>query len=781
LAVLDPPSCSTLSSNSLHTVTASLRSIMVNPNVVFLGDRPVDDEITLGDALDVPEDQGNGDGQPLEKKLPEVTVRPRFDWCDGNDGAQSEDLTRPSMRSQRDQTFDDRMLVWLAQEQRKLGDKFGDFVKSEQNHLDRHRQHLEKHRREMEMQLSRQRVHMKKALSEARRKAGTSSSSVASPPPLRTKVFTGFERGHHAGSLLSETNPGSALKHIVDSSAHAVTISASATANVMTHPKDFVNRQWQRISVRTSLTGRSVRRSFFNGDGTRDWGKRVEYDRGSVDERAQRLHEAYRCAARTIQDSHSQSRVGRLTHLATNKGASLHATLLDSRFCGLRHGEQVVDSHSFQLAIASLTLLNSVFIGISSDMVMQSSMDAYINQSQATYADVSRPGWVEIVDVLFNMLFLSELVLRMVSLGGRFCAGPDWRWNLFDTTIVVLSIAEMSLTTMGINPSFMRVLRVVRILRSLRMLRLMRFAHLIRKLRFITLAIVNCSTTLMWAVLVLVLVTFVFSILFLNASAQYIADAEGNDLHVEEMRVFFGSLFMTMLTLFMAVAGGIDWWDVVRLLLEIHAGYALVFLLFVVITVLAVLNVINAIFVNDAMESARTDVELRMEGELDKTRFMLQTLTSIFREMESQNPNGGVILEKDFVQQVESEEVKMQFALMGVHFTDGLNFFKFLDVDGNKELAMEEFVMGCLRLKSGALLIDSNVLIQETKALVKSTARSNLKVMASLLGGAKDSLVASVTDACSGGRSEVTSNSELNLMDLHEAKQERARTEETTS
>ena len=38
---------------------------------------------------------------------------------------------------------------------------------------------------------------------------------------------------------------------------------------------------------------------------------------------------------------------------------------------------------------------------------------------------------------------------------------------------------------------------------------------------------------------------------------------------MEEMNTFFGSLSMTMLTLFMSVAGGVDWWEVMRLTLEI--------------------------------------------------------------------------------------------------------------------------------------------------------------------------------------------------------------------
>ena len=88
----------------------------------------------------------------------------------------------------------------------------------------------------------------------------------------------------------------------------------------------------------------------------------------------------------------------------------------------------------------------------------------------------------------------------MLVLEGSFCGGPAWRWNLFDTLLVALSITEMIMHGFDFHPSVIRVLRVVRLFRSLRVLRLMRFAHLVRKLRMMSLAMLNCTVTLMWAV-----------------------------------------------------------------------------------------------------------------------------------------------------------------------------------------------------------------------------------------------------------------------------------------
>jgi len=259
---------------------------------------------------------------------------------------------------------------------------------------------------------------------------------------------------------------------------------------------------------------------------------------------------------------------------------------------------------------------------------------------------------------------------------------------------------------------------------------------MVRKLRVMALAIMNSRTMLMWAVLVLLLVMYLFSIIFLNAVSQYIADAASEDATVEKLTVFFDSLQMTMLTLFMAVSGGLDWWDILELLLKISVQYALVFILFIVITILAILNVINAIFVNDAMECTHMDIDLRMQGELEETKQMLERLTRIFEEM-SPDSSGTVGLQ-DFVEHVERDEMKMVFSLIGLQFTDGVTLFKLLDVDGNSQLGIDEFVMGCLRLKGGAVQIDNHVLIRDMKALLRESSVKQSRAVSTLAHTVRD-------------------------------------------
>jgi len=394
------------------------------------------------------------------------------------------------------------------------------------------------------------------------------------------------------------------------------------------------------------------------------------------------------------------------------------------RVLPLGHLQQFVENPKFKICIISLIFLNALFVGVTSDISVRSVIESYDSDSGAsTYTDTAKSGWWLAVDTGFNCVFFIELVTRILAFEGRFCVGRDWQWNIFDAAVVSLSIFEMTLLSMGLNLNIFRVLRFARVLPSLRMLRLIRYISLVRKLRFMMMAILSSRTMLMWSVIVLILEMFLFSIIFLNGVVQYIADASSDDEYVDTMKVFFGSLPMTILTLFMSVSGGVDYWDVLRLLLIMSWGYAVLFIVFIILTVLAVMNVINAIFVNDAMETTRMDKDLRMQQEADETRMMLERLQSLFFEMDE--TERGSISQEDFLNQVQRHDVKYAFSLIGVHFADAATFFKHLNASGNGQLSIDEFVIGCIRIKGGGILIDMDVQLKETKSKMKGWMRQH--------------------------------------------------------
>jgi len=312
--------------------------------------------------------------------------------------------------------------------------------------------------------------------------------------------------------------------------------------------------------------------------------------------------------------------------------------------------------------------------------------------------------------------------LRVLSLEGEFLVGPQWRWNVFDTLVTVSSGVELTFTHTPINFTYLRVVRVTSLFRSFRLFHVFRLAPLIRSLRLMLIAITTSAVPFFWAVCILLILVFISSVIFVNGVAEYIRSARVGDPLVEDMEAFFGNMPMALTTLFMTVSGGVDWWDVGFLLSQISNVYLLTFLCFLLIAMLAVLNVITGIFVKEALESAEKDRDLRLQLELEENRYLLLKLNSFFQQMDTQKT--GLVSLEQFEGFLRIDDVRILFQQIGLDVADAISFFKILDVDGSKELSIEEFVMGCMRFKGKANRVDFEIAILDSKKMIFRLAKA---------------------------------------------------------
>jgi len=323
------------------------------------------------------------------------------------------------------------------------------------------------------------------------------------------------------------------------------------------------------------------------------------------------------------------------------------------------------------------------------------------------------------MDIAFNSLFAVELLVRMAAEEFQFVFCEDVGWNLFDTFVVVTSLVDTFSSQCGFTLSYVRVLRVMRLTKTLRVIRLLLFASFVRHLRLMLLAIMECAVPLLWAVVLLFFLMFVFSVIFMQGVTNFIREAGPNDLIVERLLESFNGLTMTLLTLFMSISGGVSWGEVVQLLLEISDLYGVLFVLYVATMVLALLNIVTGIFVNEAVAMAQMDQALMREQEMDRQAKTLQYLKKLFAEIDMDD-NGTVTL--DEFHSVDQDHVKIILSVLGLQITDAIALFKILDVDGSKEVEIDEFVMGCMRLKgSTQTQVD---IITSLDGLTRSVRRS---------------------------------------------------------
>jgi len=380
----------------------------------------------------------------------------------------------------------------------------------------------------------------------------------------------------------------------------------------------------------------------------------------------------------------------------------------------------VAKRNAYEVFILLVILVDAIFVALVTEYFISNSTHVYDRRSQGVEASLETPAWDVPMEIAVNTFFLLELTMRVFALKGAFFKGAGWRWNLFDAVVLVGSVTEMAVISQQSRYSSngaVRVLRISRILRTVRMLRLVRYTPMFAGLQLMLIALANSAVALLWAVVMLGFVLILFALIFVNAAATYLATVAGVEPDAEIVREYFCSLPMTLLTLFMSMTGGIDWWVGAKAMLSIHPAYAVLFVLFVLLMVVVVLNVITGIFVNDAVAFARMDEDMRMQAELQESRQLTDRLNSMFRDIDTSS-NGSFTLE-DLKAQLQRHEVNMLFSLLGIDVSDAVSFFNLLDVDGSGSVQIEEFVMGCLRLQGRSGMMNMEINIQETGRIVR--------------------------------------------------------------
>ncbi|CAE7225609.1 CACNA1H [Symbiodinium necroappetens] len=343
-----------------------------------------------------------------------------------------------------------------------------------------------------------------------------------------------------------------------------------------------------------------------------------------------------------------------------------HAEGADSR-----HGCLVeICSHPFFEAGCTLAVLaNAIFIGFETQHAIQ-------------YPG-SLPPEFFFTQAAFAAIFTVELLMRIGAGGKRVFFSNEWMWGWLDLVVVVTSVWQLvndalilysedagrsgSATTLSSIRAF-RIIRVARILRAVRIVKVLRF---VTALRTLVTSIFHTLKSLFWAMVLLVLIVYVFAALFSQAIHDHMNSA-GDSMDTEDIeaaRRYYGSLAYTMLSLFMSISGGVSWFEVIRPLEEAHRAK------------------IRRLF----------------------SQFGGEDCTTITFAM--------------FEETIKSPEVREYFESLGLDIWDAWSFFKLLDLDAGGEVEIDEFLMGCLRLRGNARAVDVGKLIHDQTWLIKMFGR----------------------------------------------------------
>mmetsp|Transcript_5877 Transcript_5877/g.15762 ORF Transcript_5877/g.15762 Transcript_5877/m.15762 type:complete len:255 (-) Transcript_5877:101-865(-) len=230
--------------------------------------------------------------------------------------------------------------------------------------------------------------------------------------------------------------------------------------------------------------------------------------------------------------------------------------------------------------------------------------------------------------------------------------------------------------------------------------------------------IIDSVKSLTWALLMLCIINFTSAIVFTFYVTDYIK-AENMVGTKNGPALYFGTLDVSCYTLFHAMLNGISWHLIADELFKADLRFlALLYILYMSFTMLAVLNIITGVFVDNAVETAKTQREFLVQKEMELKEKWLAEMRSLFEEMDT---DGSGTVNLDEVSSFFSDpRVQSYFQALGLDATDAQRLFTLLDEYDTGEVGVTEFLDGCLRLKGAARSIDVYALMWEHKKFTRT-------------------------------------------------------------
>jgi len=374
--------------------------------------------------------------------------------------------------------------------------------------------------------------------------------------------------------------------------------------------------------------------------------------------------------------------------------------------------ERLMKRFTNGLFFKSITMLaiaaNTLYLGWAANTNVSNSWRRLRNEP------VQQPG-VEF-DIAFTAWFGVELFVKMIADRVQFFVGEERAWNWFDMALVGESF--VGLFSQGSKLSFLRIFRVFRLVR---VVKVVRSVKALARLRTMIFAILSSFVDLLWAFLVIVLIVFVFAIVFDNAVADYFdsitVDFNATDRdglakiqEVEDMNTLFGNLPETMISLWSAVSGGNDWMNYGDYLRTAGGWFYFgLFNFYIAFCVVGMFNVVTGVFVDSAV-CVRTGDEV-VQGYLDDLRQTTEEIKGFFKDADTDG--SGTLNWEEFQSHMKNPAVKAYFSGLDIDPEEAEIIFTILDGDKSKEIKIDEFVHGTMKLKGSATKLDLMALMYD--------------------------------------------------------------------
>lgn len=265
-----------------------------------------------------------------------------------------------------------------------------------------------------------------------------------------------------------------------------------------------------------------------------------------------------------------------------NQGMSPEKSAQVKDFPRLQPLARIVDSNAFQMFISGVIILNAIVLGL----------ETYVAEDSPTFTLLMR------LNEAFYIVFLIELIARMVSYFPRPLNFFRSGWNIFDFVVIGAALI----------PAVRAQAEVIRLLRLARIARLLRF---LPDARVLIATMGKALPSVFSMVVLVVLILFIYGMIGFVLFGEALPDEWGN----------IGSAMMTLFIL-LTLENFPTYLDQAQ---EVTPLASVFFLSYVLIAAFVVLNLVLGIVIG-SMEEAREEERARLRKEEQKEHVSLVEL-----------------------------------------------------------------------------------------------------------------------------------------------------------
>ena len=261
---------------------------------------------------------------------------------------------------------------------------------------------------------------------------------------------------------------------------------------------------------------------------------------------------------------------------------------------------RVVSHAAFEKTIIGLIVMNGLVLGLETSAYMM-----------VNYGDM-----LLMTNNVILAVFIIEAMMKIIAVVPRLKLYFGSGWNLFDFSIVVLSLIPAA-------GEFAMIARLARLLR------VMRLISTIPELRLIVETLIRSLPSMMHVIMLMGVIFYIYAV----AGFHFFSE------HNPEL---WGSLGMSLLTLFRVVTLE-DWTDVMYNAMELNPLSWMYFVSFVIVGTFVVINLFIAVVINNLDEAKQERLaemqkpmnKEELAKELKATQAALQRLQSSIERMPS--------------------------------------------------------------------------------------------------------------------------------------------------